>query len=263
MHCRMPPRVAFIELLERTLGINGIRRKTFQELKDLAVARGVEIPEGMLTHDRQDKVEHYAHKKGVVDRSVKKKLNGVCIDQPLKEFIQRSVAAMTQMAVEATRLCNLHVLRTLEDGDPVVIADATFFRQALCLVSEAQVGRRVKDMWLEETFILHYLPSRPRDLPVPRRDGLTQAVTILSQQMYSNAKVMVSFRLYGRLRKLMKLFVVRATLKGGEHVKAFESSHSYKVDCFSQVRPKILLRSYTPLNQNGTSKTSSNIIPST
>jgi hypothetical protein len=166
----MPPRVAFIELLERTLGINGIRRKTFQELKDLAVARGVEIPEGMLTHDRQDKVEHYAHKKGVVDRSVKKKLNGVCIDQPLKEFIQRSVAAMTQMAVEATRLCNLHVLRTLEDGDPVVIADATFFRQALCLVSEAHIGRRVKDMWLEETFILHYLPSRPRDFRFP--DGM-------------------------------------------------------------------------------------------
>jgi hypothetical protein len=54
----MPPRVALIELLERTLGLKGIKRKTFQELKDLAITRGVEIPEGMLTHDRQDKVEH-------------------------------------------------------------------------------------------------------------------------------------------------------------------------------------------------------------
>jgi hypothetical protein len=31
----------------------------------------------------------------------------VCLNQPLKEFIQTSVAAMTQMAVEATRLCML------------------------------------------------------------------------------------------------------------------------------------------------------------
>jgi hypothetical protein len=102
----MPPRAVLVELLERTL-VKGIRRKSIQELEALADARGVDIPEGMMTHTRQDKVEHFAHKKGVVDRSVKKKLNGVCLNQPLKEFIQRSVAAMTQMAVEATRMCML------------------------------------------------------------------------------------------------------------------------------------------------------------
>jgi hypothetical protein len=70
----MPPRAVLVELLERTL-VKGIRRKSIQELEALADARDVDISDGMMTHTCQDKVEHFAHKEGLVDRSVKKKLN--------------------------------------------------------------------------------------------------------------------------------------------------------------------------------------------
>ena len=45
-----------------------------------------------------------------------KKLNGVCRLTPLTDFIQTAVCRMTHMTVEASRLCNLHVLSKLEAG---------------------------------------------------------------------------------------------------------------------------------------------------
>jgi hypothetical protein len=208
-------------------------KKTNEQLVDLANTRGVDIPDSAKSKKRKrvDKVERKADKKTVVQRAVKKKLGGVCRSPPLVDFIQTGVRSMTQMAVEASRLCNLHVLRMLEEGEDIDIPSDSFFRNALCLVSDvtSRCGGPVADRWLEETFLLHYLPSRPPGMPFPSRDGLRQAVTIQSQQMERNAKTMVSHRLYGRLRKLMKLFVVRATLRGGAEARAFESRHSYPV----------------------------------
>jgi hypothetical protein len=207
---------------------DNLGNKTNAQLVDLANARGLDIPESARTQKRkrEDRTQRNVDKKTVVQRAVKKKLNGVCRSPPLVGFIQTGVRSMTQMAVEASRLCNLHVLRMLEEEEEIDIPSSSFFRNALCLVSESQRGGAVADRWLEETFLLHYLPTRPPGMPFPSRYGLGQAVTIQSQQMERTAKTMVSHCLYGRLRKLMKLFVVRATLRGGGEARAFESQHS-------------------------------------
>ena len=92
---------------------------------------------------RPDFAERRKHNKEVAARVVKKKLTGVCRITTLECFIQRSVRGMTQMVVEASRLCNLHVLRRLEAGDPIEITSSNFFRNALCLVSLKSLRGRV------------------------------------------------------------------------------------------------------------------------
>ena len=83
---------------------------------------------------RPDFAERRKHNKEVAARVVKKKLTGVCRITTLECFIQRSVRGMTQMVVEASRLCNLHVLRRLEAGDPIEITSSK-------LLSECPVPR--------------------------------------------------------------------------------------------------------------------------
>ena len=172
---------------------------------------------------RPDVAERREHKKGVHERAVKRKLNGVCRVGVLQDFIERSVCNMTQMAVEASRLCNLHVLRMIETGAPIEITCSNFFRNALCLVSEAKQVKPVNDKALQATYEQLYRPQRPDDLPVPSRYALRQAVTYQSQQMLTNAQTMVWYRLHGQLRKYLRFRLVAATLIDPKNKGAFES----------------------------------------
>lgn len=177
-------------------------------LKDLTL-------EDSVKRKRPDKAEHAAHKKTVLEKCMKMKLNTVCKSDVLGQAIREAVQSQTQMAVEASRLCNLHVLHRLADGEPVDIPSSSFFRNALCCVSAARKGRDPTDAGLQLVYNTLYKPLRPSDINIPCRDGQRQMTTYLSQQMYTNARKMVSCHLLKRLRKLVSLEVVRLTLQPG------------------------------------------------
>jgi len=175
---------------------------------------------------RIDKSEHNKHKSTVNDRCVQMKLNAVIRHTDILAPIENAVKSMTQMAVEGSRLCLLHVLRTLEDGQPVIIKSTNYFRNALCLVSTCTLGQEVDHQGLQYVFDTLYEPSRPQgdNLSYPSRDGLNQLTTHLSQQMYTNARTMVSTHLYKRLCKYIRLNLVTFTLMpGNRFISKFES----------------------------------------
>ena len=176
---------------------------------------------------RPDKAEHAAHKKTVLEKCMKMKLNTVCKSDILGQAIKEAVQSQTQMAVEATRLCNLHVLHCLASGEPVDIPSSSYFRNALCCVSAARRGRDPTDAKFQLVYNTLYKPLRPTDMNIPCRDGQRQMTTYLSQQMYTNARTMVSCHLLKRLRKLVSLEMVRLTLQPGVN-RDFKSRHDTK-----------------------------------
>lgn len=171
---------------------------------------------------RPDKAEHAAHKKTVLEKCVKMKLNTICKSDALGQAIREAVQSQTQMAVEASRLCNLHVLECLANDEPVDIPSSSYFRNALCCVSAARKGREPTDARLQAVYNTLYKPLRPADSNIPCRDGQRQMTTYLSQQMYTNARTMVSCHLLKRLQKFVALEVVGLTLQPG---KDFRSRH--------------------------------------
>lgn len=126
---------------------------------------------------RPDKAEHAAHKKTVLDRCMKMKLNTVCKSDVLGQAIRGAVHSQTQMVVEASRLCNLHVLHCLAGNNPVEIPSSSYFRNALCCVSAARKGRDPTDAGLQLVYNTLYKPLRPADSNIPCRDGQRQIHT--------------------------------------------------------------------------------------
>lgn len=144
--------------------------------------------------------------KEVCEVSVKMKLAGFCTDADMRARMDDAAGRVTRMLYEATRLINLHAVRLLAQGQRVDCEKSNFYRRALCLVSTG--GQAVGDTAMQATFDTLYLPLRPAGYAVPSREGLAQVVTWTSQQMQTNAKVMVTVNLVKRLRKLIAFTVV-------------------------------------------------------
>lgn len=193
---------------------------------------GLQTPDS-IPRKRPDKAAHAAHKKTVDERCVKMKHNSICKSPDLAQALSNSVRCQTQMAIEASRLYNLHVLSSLTSGQPVEIDSSSYFRTALCLVSTVQQkgrGLGPSFLGLQTVFDESYKEHRCADFKPPSRDGQAQMTTYLSQQMYTNARTMVSCHLLKRLRKLVALEVVRMTLKPGyRFVSRFEAKHVNKI----------------------------------
>ena len=75
-------------------------------------------------------------RRATIDISVSKmKLNSFCSSQLLIQEIERCTLGVTQVAIEASRLINLHILCLIASKKPIPKLDQTYFYRAFTLAS--------------------------------------------------------------------------------------------------------------------------------
>jgi len=122
---------------------------------------------------------------------------GLCKLAWILAAVETTVAIVTQMCFEASKLLNLHYLRLIHTAKRKGkkprfpdLTDATFIDRAFMLVSQLAPGtggarKDTADLRaLELTYRKHYAPERPAELPVPVTDALITSC-------YRSARVMM------------------------------------------------------------------------
>ncbi|KAI9204830.1 uncharacterized protein BJ171DRAFT_598856 [Polychytrium aggregatum] len=123
----------------------------------------------------------------------KQTMDGCCLNPALRDKIQATVEAMTQIQFEASRLLNLHILRCIEQDLPVpVISKATpaFIRQCFTIVEAGALSPTGDNEKYNEHLVASfrdYQTTRHADLPPAPRlpDGAHSQLLTLAVNAYA------------------------------------------------------------------------------
>ena len=146
---------------------------------------------------------------------VKCGLSKLCDNHSMRDLLELCVQRCSIMAVEASLLASIHVLRVLDprpatkawDDEILPNLDDKFFNQCICSIANLNTGQ--KDNNPELTFTLHhyYQPLKPDEYEaVDRIPGvMNQMLNTISQTARQNFVVSLEQTIFKRLRKWIDL----------------------------------------------------------
>jgi len=145
-----------------------------------------------------------------IQRAYKCKLNGVIRDGVSPAFrtvINNLVNDMSQLAVMASDLLNIHFLRLLSQGQDVPVLKQQLYREALCLCMNnipTNTGPKVSQA-LVETFDDHFPCPGVEVVKYGNATYNSQVVSCLARDMATNANTMICMTLKKRTLRVLRL----------------------------------------------------------
>ena len=146
---------------------------------------------------------------------VKCGLSKLCDNRSMRDLLELCVQRCSIMAVEASLLASIHVLRVL-DPNPLARAwddeilpklDDKFFNQCICSIANLNTGQLNNNSELTSTLYDYYQPLKPDEYEaVDRIPGvMNQMLNTISQTARQNFVVSLEQTIFKRLRKWIDL----------------------------------------------------------
>jgi hypothetical protein len=145
--------------------------------------------------------------------TVKSGLQKLCREQRLIDLIEDLVYRCSIIAVEASLLASMHILRLLdsnhiEDGEALPEMDDTFFNQCVSAIANLNGTQNNNNASLIKTLYYYYVPQKPEAyVNVDRTPPMAQILVIIAHQARQNFVVSTEQTLYKRLHKWIRLCI--------------------------------------------------------
>ena len=150
--------------------------------------------------------------------TIKTGYNKLCRDQEMSDVLEDCVHRCSVIAIEASMLASLHLLRLLESNFPLPeVLDDTFFNNCVSRIANLKnKTKHANDVELYETLYEHYLPLKPHGyVDVGRvQNVMSQMLVIIAQQARLNFVVSTEMTIIARLKRWLRLQIKLHKVEG-------------------------------------------------
>ena len=142
--------------------------------------------------------------------TIKTGFKKLCRDQDMSDVLEDCVHRCSVIAIEASMLASLHLLRLLESNPPLPlpVLDNTFFNNCVSRIANlTRTNNHANDDELYETLYNHYMPLKPQEYVDVGRIPcvMGQMLVIIAQQARLNFVVSTEMTIFARLKRWLRL----------------------------------------------------------
>jgi transposase len=136
---------------------------------------------------------------------VKSSFNSFCSNEIIISHINNLTLISNFISFETCKFANLHILRLLQNNQPIPIFNQQFFYRCACLVSsfKSRKAKSISDIPLLKSFDI-YKSSLPSDHVVPFRDNLARIINYMSKEFVTATINHLTLNFYKRFRTFIK-----------------------------------------------------------
>ena len=149
------------------------------------------------------------YQKTRVYTTIKTGFKKLCRDNKMADVLEDCVRRCSVIAIEASILASIHLLRLLESGIPLPLKlDDTFFNNCVSLIANLKSEtEHPNDNPLYNTLYNHYLPLKPHGYVDVGRvpNVMVQMLVIIAHQARLNFVVSTEMTIIARLKKWLRL----------------------------------------------------------